>query len=172
MRLSINSEFARWQIAIVTGKIGKISLLISVVPFCLLVVWLSIFAPQTALQKEELSRAQSQLQPLQLLNSQKTNLKDQVTVSEYQQIRLIFEQLQKNNLRIEASRYQLVKQDSAQTLLLNIPLQGEYLPLAEALEMLCRMLPLQIEQITLQRSSPLVSRLNVSLLLRLKKETQ
>lgn len=133
--------------------------------------WQSERLPHTTAQQESLAKIQSQLRVQVPLDSQQPALESHITPSEYQLVGLVFDRLSQGGLRVEASRYQLDENAARPALLLDIPLQGEYLPLVESLEALARTLPLEIEQITLKRASPLESQLSVTVRLRLLKVT-
>lgn len=170
MTLKAWIEIARWQTATISGRTGRAPLLLATFPLCLLLAWLLGVEPHTAALREQLARLERQLHTPMPLEQQQPDLEARVSVSEYQQVRIVFGQLQKNGLKVEASRYQLDDINGQPSLLLNIPLRGEYLSLMEALETLSRTLPVQIETLTLQRSTPLENQLSIALQLRLLKE--
>ncbi|PKB91353.1 hypothetical protein A8A01_01110 [Ewingella americana] len=161
----------RWQIATFVARVGRIPLLLSCLPCGLLAFWLTVMVPQTSFQRENLEQLQAQLRMPLPLDSRQPELQNRVSQSEYQQVGLVFDKLIESGLKVEASRYQLEKAGEKSALQLDIPLQGEYLPLVEALETLSRTMPLSIEQITLRRLASTQSQLNVTLQLRLLKET-
>lgn len=169
MHLKDRGAALRWRIATIAGRIGRTSLLLSVLPCGLLAFWLGVMIPQTHAQQKNLAKIQSQLRISLPLDSQQPALENQVTPSEYQLVGLVFDRLTQNGLQVEASRYQLDSNAAQPALLLDIPLQGEYMPLVEALEALARTLPLDIEQITLHRTSPTENQLSVALRLRVLK---
>ena len=170
MARRIRREALRWQIAAIVERTGKLPLLATLLPVGLLTFWLSGLVPETASKQEALKEMQTQLRTPLPFSSQQPELQQQIDQSEYQQVRQIFELLKSNGLLVEASRYSLEKQGAQQTLLLDIPLQGEYLPLVDTLEQLSRILPLQIEQIALRRNDPMQNPLSATLQLRLQKE--
>lgn len=171
MRLADKGAVLRWQIATLVGRMGRVPLLLSCVPCGLLAFWLMVMVPQTSQQQANLEQIQAQLRRPLPLDSQQPALQSRVSQSEYQQVGLIFDRLKQSGLQVEASRYQVEKSGEQTSLRLDIPLQGEYLPLVDALEALSRTLPLSIEQITLRRAAVTESQLNVTLQLRLRKET-
>lgn len=169
----VNSPFVhllRWRALKLFDLIGIPSLLIAGLPLCLLAIWLGIFAPQTALQRAELISLKQQLRPALPLAQQQPDLQQKISVNAWQQVRMIFDLLKINQLNVEASRYQLNQGDGQQMLKLDIPLKGEYLPLMQALESLSRTLPVEVSQLTLQRATPTLNTLNVTLQLQLKKD--
>jgi hypothetical protein len=170
MTRRIRRDALRWQLATLTERTGKLPLLATLLPVGLLTFWLSGLVPETASKQETLEQMQAQLRVPLPFSSQQPELQQQIDQSEYQQVRQIFDLLKSNGLRVEASRYDLERQGAQQTLRLDIPLQGEYLPLVETLEQLSRMLPLQIEQIALRRNDPMQNQLSATLQLRLLKE--
>lgn len=170
MKLSVNSDLLRWRLAQLTDRIGKVPLALSALPVCLLAVWLGVSLPQTAQQREQLAELQHELRDALPLDQQQPALQQQISLNEYQQVQLIFEQLQKNQLVVESSRYQLEQQGERKVLRLDIPLKGEYLPLVQTLDNLSRTLSLHIDQLSLQRASPSTSQLKITLRLRLQKE--
>ncbi|WP_455871768.1 hypothetical protein [Serratia proteamaculans] len=171
MSLEDKSAALRWQAATLVERVGRIPLLLSCLPCGLFAFWLGVMVPQTSTQRENLEQIQAQLRRPLPLDSQQPELQSRVSQSEYQQVGLIFDKLNQNGMKVEASRYQLEKNGEKPALQLDIPLQGEYLPLVEALEALSRTMPLSIEQLTLRRSAATESQLNVTLQLRLLKET-
>ncbi|WP_292989625.1 hypothetical protein [Pantoea sp.] len=171
MLLKDRGAALRWRAAILSGRTGRLPLLLSTLPCGLLAFWLGVQIPHTTAQQESLTKIQSQLRVQVPLDSQQPALESHITPSEYQLVGLVFDRLSQGGLRVEASRYQLDENAARPALLLDIPLQGEYLPLVESLEALARTLPLEIEQITLKRASPLESQLSVTVRLRLLKVT-
>lgn len=171
MRLQNKRALLRWQTATLAGRIGKIPLLLTGVPLGLLLFWLGVIHPETTRLQESLASIQAQLQSALPLDKQLPELQSRVSQGEYQQVRLIFEQLKKRGLQVDASRYQLESTGGKPTLRLDIPLRGEYLPLMDALDHLSRLLPLRIEQLSLRRISPSESQLSATLQLRLLKES-
>lgn len=169
MHLKDRSAALRWRAAIVAGRIGRLSLLLSALPCGLLALWLGVMVPQTHAEQENLARIQSKLRVSLPMDSHQPALENHVTPSEYQLVGLVFDRLSQSGLQVEASRYQLDSNATKPALLLDIPLQGEYMPLVESLEALARTLPLDIEQITLHRASPTENQLSVALRLRMLK---
>jgi hypothetical protein len=161
----------RWRAMGLVERIGKVALLPGVLACGLFAFWAGSMVPQSHRQQESLTQTASRLKIPLPLDHQQPALQSRVSQSEYQLVGLVFDRLQQSGLRVEASRYQLDKNGNKPALRLDIPLQGEYLPLVEALEALSRTLPLRIDQITLRRSGPAESQLNVSLQLRLLKES-
>lgn len=170
MPLKSKSAALRWQAATLAGRIGRLPLLLCALPCGLFAFWLAVMVPQTSAQRENLNKIQSQLNIPLPLDSQQPELKSYVSPGEYQQVGMVFARLRQSGLKVEASRYQLETNTGKPALQLDIPLQGEYLPLVDALEALSRTMPLDIEHITLQRTRPAESRLSVTLQLRLIKE--
>lgn len=170
MHLKDSGAALGWRAAILFSRTGRLPLLLILLSGGLLTFWLGVQLPHTMAQQESLAKIQSQLRIRLPLDSQLPALESHITPGEYQQVGLIFDRLSQNGLRVEASRYQLDKDATGSSLLLDIPLQGAYLPLIESLEALARTLPLKIEQITLSRASPMESQLRVTLRLRLLKE--
>jgi hypothetical protein len=160
----------RWQTAEITGRVGTLPLLLTTLPIGLLALWLGVIAPESTARQQHLTQLQQQLRVALPFDKQQPDLQSRVSLSEYQQVRLVFEQLEKHGLKVESSRYQLGNKGEDAGLQLDIPLRGEYLPLMEALEKLSRTLPLQIKQITLRRSAPTESQLSVALQIRLLQE--
>lgn len=171
MRLEDKGAALRWRTATQAGRFGKVPLLLCCLPCGLFAFWLGMMVPQTSAQRENLEHIQAQLRTPLPMDSQQPELQSRVSQSEYQQVALIFDQLNQRGLKVEASRYQLEQDGEQSSLRLEIPLQGEYLPLVESLEALSRTLPLSIEQITLRRAAEAQSKLNVTLQLRLIKAT-
>lgn len=171
MQLKDRGAALRWRAAMLYGRIGRIPLLLTTLPFGLLAFWLGVQVPHTTAQQASLAHIQSQLRIRLPMDNQQPALESRVTPGEYQLVGMVFDRLSQAGLKIEASRYQLDNNAAKPSLLLDIPLQGEYLPLVESLEALARTLPLEIEQVTLNRPSPLDNQLSVTLRLRLIKVT-
>ena len=168
---SLNSMALRWRAIQLAEQMGRIPLAISALPICLLGLWLGCIAPQTQQQQAELVALQQQLRPALPL-AQQPALQQALSPHSWQQVKMIFDQLEHQQLQVETSRYQLIKQqDGAEILQLDIPLKGEYMPLMQVLESLSRSLPLQIVHLDLKRPSPRVARLSATLQLQLKKGT-
>lgn len=170
MKLSVDRDLWYWRLAQLTDRIGKVPLALSTLPVCLLVVWLGISLPHSAQQQAQLDELQHALRDTLPLDQQQPALQQQISLNEYQQVQLIFEKLKKNNLVVESSRYQLEQQGERKVLRLDIPMKGEYLPLVQTLDTLSRTLPLHIDQLSLQRTSPATDLLKITLRLRLQKE--
>lgn len=167
----LNSAALRWRALRLAEQTGMIPLAVSVLPVCLLGLWLGVIVPQTQQQQSELETLQQQLRPALPLEKQ-PDLQGAVSHNTWQQISMIFDQLKQHRLQVETSRYQLIKQpDGEEYLQLDIPLKGEYLPLMQTLENLSRLLPLEIVQLDLKRSTPAAARLSATLQLQLKKAT-
>ena len=172
MNLEDKCSALRWRAALFAGRTGRLPLLLSTIPCGIFAFWLGVMVPHTGARQESLEKIQSQLRIPLPLDNQQPALQSRVSPSEYQQVRLVFDRLNQNGLRVEASRYQLEENAKKPALLLDIPLQGKYLPLVEALESLARTMPLDIDQITLRRTAPVEDLLNVTLRLRLQKDKQ
>ncbi|AOT41833.1 hypothetical protein [Enterobacter ludwigii] len=171
MRLQNKPAVLRWQAAWLAGRIGTVPLVLAGLPAGLLVLWLGAIRPHTVQLQENLVRLQAQLHTALPLDKQQPELQSHVSLGEYQQVRLIFEQFRNRGMQVDASRYQLEKDDGKTALRLDIPLRGEYLPLMDALETLGRTLPLRIEQLSLRRAGPSESQLSATVQLRLLKES-
>nr|WP_159466093.1 hypothetical protein [Scandinavium goeteborgense] len=161
----------RWRAAALFGQTGRVALLPGILACGLFTFWMGSMVPQGYQQRANLAQIEARLKTPLPLDNQQPALQSRVSQSEYQLVGLVFDRLQQSGLRIEASRYQLEKDGEKPVLRLDIPLQGEYLPLVDALEALSRTLPLRIDQISLRRSGPTKSLLNVTLQLRLLKES-
>lgn len=170
MKLSVDRDLWYWRLAQLTDRIGKVPLALSALPVCLLVVWLGMSLPHSAQLQTQLDELQHALRDALPLDQWQPALQQQISLNEYQQVQLIFEQLKKNNLVVESSRYQLEQQGERKVLRLDIPMKGEYLPLVQTLDNLSRTLPLHIDQLSLQRASPATDQLKITLRLRLQKE--
>ncbi|MDY0417819.1 hypothetical protein PYW49_09070 [Enterobacter sp. 170198] len=171
MRFQNKSAVLRWQAALLAGRIGTIPLLLTGLPAGLLVLWLGAVRPHTIQLQENLARIHAQLQTALPLDKQQPELQSRISPGEYQQVRLLFTQFRSRGLKVDASRYQLEKDDGKTALRLDIPLRGEYLPLVDALEQLSRTLPLRIEQLSLRRAGPSDTQLSATVQLRLLKES-
>lgn len=170
MKLSVDRDRWYWRLAQFSDRIGKVPLALSALPVCLLAVWLGISLPQSAQQRAQLDALRHELRDALPLDQQQPALQQHISLNEYQQVQLIFEMLQKNNLVVESSRYQLEQQGGRTVLRLDIPMKGEYLPLVQTLDKLSRTLPLHIDQLSLQRASPVTGQLKITLRLRLQQE--
>lgn len=171
MRLQNKPAVLRWQAALFAGRIGTVPLVLAGLPAGLLLLWLGGVRPHTIHLQENLARIQAQLQTALPLDKQQPELQSRISLGEYQQVRLIFEQFRSRGMKVDASRYQLENDDGKTALRLDIPLRGEYLPLMDALETLSRKLPLRIEQLSLRRAGPSESQLSATVQLRLLKES-
>jgi hypothetical protein len=172
MKLTVNSGLLHWRLAQLVERTGKVPLMLAMLPCCLLAFWLSVSMPQTSQQQQEVIMLRQQLHDTLPLDQQQPALQNQLSLNQYQQVRLVFEQLQKNNLLVESSRYQLEQQGENKILRLDIPLKGEYLPLVQALDTLSRTLPIYIDQLSMQRPTPATSQLKITLRLRLQQEAR
>ena len=162
-----NFAALRWRLALLIEQTGKAPLLLCALPCCLLIVWLGILAPETARQSRQLIALQQRLQTPLPIDVQQPELKNQISSSEYQQVRQIFALFRQHKLQVESSRYRTDRLDNQPSLLLEIPLEGSYLSLMNALDAIHQALPVQIEHLTLQRSAPDASKLTIALKLRL-----
>ncbi|QLR43340.1 hypothetical protein HV346_11895 [Enterobacter sp. RHBSTW-00994] len=172
MSVRINIPLIRWRVAELTERCGRIPLFLCLLPCVLVIFWLSVMVPSTAAQYKTLSDIHAQLKKMLPVERLHPDLKTHVTTSEYQQVNILFDQLQEHHLRIRASQYQRDEKAGAESLVLDIPAEGEYLPLVDTLWQLQESLPIDIENITLQRTAPQGTSLAITLRIRLRKEGQ
>jgi len=153
----LSSAQLRWKWASCVEKSGRYTLLCCLLPVILATYWGGILHPQTEGLHHKITEMQKQLSiPLPLPEETKNTLTEKLSVTEYQQLRMLFDIFGRYHLQIESGNYNSAKVDNNETsaLTLSIPLRGEWSALAQALRDISRALPIDVEKLTISRKQP------------------
>ncbi|AFI89652.1 hypothetical protein EXT68_02825 [Pectobacterium parmentieri] len=171
IKISLPSLHAlRWKWEILREKTGRGPLYVSLVPLVLAFYWGIVLQPQIQQRQASLDEMQQQLRvPLPLLDNSTSELTTELSVTEYQQIKILFDIFNQYHLQIESGNYRFTpaEENKSGSLTLTIPLRGEWQSLAQALRDISRALPVEMEMLHISRPQPGVNLLSISLQLRL-----
>lgn len=160
----------RWFLAVLLEKTGKWPLLALLIPVFLAIYRWQILLPQTRLLDDEIFIMQQQLNtPLPLHNESQEELTETLTITEYQQVKTLFEILGQHQIYIESGNYHFSTEmnNADQPLQLTIPLRGEWLALVNAMSDISRTLPVTIKSLHVNRATPEEKSLTMTLQLTL-----
>ncbi|MEW5561963.1 hypothetical protein AB1287_17235 [Enterobacter asburiae] len=163
----------RWQSARLVEKTGRWPLAALLLPLLLAGYWLAWLAPQNAQQQRALHEMQQQLkEPLPVIaESDEPALQTALSVTEYQQVKMLFTLFAHYHLRVEGSSYHFpaASDGEEKSLKLSVPLYGSWTSLAQALQEISRVLPVSVERLDAKRSQANVSQLSITLQLSLRR---
>jgi hypothetical protein len=161
------SAALRWRLRLACEQAGKASLALAACCLALLIYWVFFLRPAVALAESKLDEVRLALNvPLPPnLHGEKTS-PETLTAAEYEQVKTLFLLLEKHGLEAKESRYQTAA-DTGSALTLEIPLQGTYPRLREALAEISTVLAVSIDSLTLSRPAPENARLAIVLRLTL-----
>ncbi|OON41342.1 hypothetical protein BTJ39_05100 [Izhakiella australiensis] len=161
----------RWKSARLVEKTGKWPLAAAAIPLLLAGYWQLWLAPDNARQLSALKTMQQQLKaPLPVMaESDEPALQTALSVTEYQQVKMLFAILARNKLQVEGSSYHFpaAGEEAEKNLKLSIPLRGSWSSLAQALQEITRVLPVAVERLDARRTQADVSQLSITLQLTL-----
>lgn len=171
--LSIPSrEVLNWKSACLVEKIGKWPLIAFLLPILLIAFWAGYLLPENEALRHELADMQKQLSvPLPITAAEGESEETKLSADEYQKIKTLFDIFNKYQMSAEGSRYQFSSQDETakKTLRLDIPLQGSWLSLANALKEITLALPVTVDVLNVKRLRPETQQLTIMLQLTLHK---
>lgn len=165
-------ERLRWMMSEVLAKTGRRALYTCCIPLVLALWWGVGVGPENNRLQQEMSRMRKQLEiPLPVVA---TGGKKGLNQTQYQQLKVLFDILRKHQLQVAEGNYRFLTHstDAQAALRLNIPLSGQWLPIAQALNELGSALPVVVDSVTLRRDKPESTRIMAQLELSLRMENQ
>ncbi|EPF0317229.1 hypothetical protein ACSN7O_004630 [Enterobacter chuandaensis] len=160
----------RWKWYVFLDKTGRWSIILFSVPLILTVCLTSILLPKIDQTQNAIYDLQQQMRsPLPLEVDDEHVLATELSVTEYQQIKVMFDLFEKYHLHVESGNYRFQAEDDqhAQALILAVPLRGKWLNLVQALQDISRALPIELDRIQISRPSPETDMLSITLQLTL-----
>ncbi|MCC3704294.1 hypothetical protein LLS47_18150 [Rouxiella badensis] len=147
----------RWYGAVVYRQLGPLPVLLGVI---WLVGGIFLFVEQRPVLEsqvndiEEINRELGV--PLPMISAEQAALQDNLSITEYQQVKALFRILGKHHLTAQESRYQFNQagDDQAGQLGLDIPMKGNYRQFYDALSELTATMPVKVNAISLTRAHP------------------
>lgn len=146
------------------------TLVACLLPLMLVSFWTGVLQPQIWQLEASIDEMQQKLRtPLPLSEGSNISLEEELSVTEYQQIKMLFDTLNRYQLQIESGNYQFMpeQENTPGTLILTIPLHGKWLTLVQALRDVSRALPVKVETLNMNRPSPDTDELSITLQLML-----
>ncbi|HEI8868864.1 hypothetical protein [Serratia sp. AKBS12] len=159
-----------WHSAWLLEKIGVWPLVSCLLPIVLALFWGLITQVQNTQLQVKIASMQQQLsEPLPLQVGSESQLAAALSVTEYQQVKTLFDILSKYHMQVESGNYHFTsaEEEKEKALRLSIPLRGRWLPLAQALQDIARVLPVEVESIGVSRTRPDTGQLSITLQLTL-----
>ncbi|WP_336768905.1 hypothetical protein [Pantoea endophytica] len=162
----------RWHGTRLIAKTGTWPLVLLVVPVILALGWLGWLAPQNTYLEQELSAMQQKLKaPLPVIASDEPSLQGTLSVTEYQEVKMLFAIFAKYHLQAKSSHYHFTSagETSGKTLQLSVPLEGNWPDLTKAIKEISQALPVTVERITAKRKQTDGTALTLTLQLTLRR---
>lgn len=147
-------------------------MLACLIPILLAVYWGMVLQPQKVELKQSLSDVQHKLRvPAPLVPNELHLQDDKLSITEYQQVKMLFEIFHQYHLKIDSGSYQLksTEDNTPGAMTLTIPLNGTWMSLARALRDINRALPLEVERLHISRPQPDTDLLSIKLQLILRR---
>lgn len=162
----------RWHGSRLIAKTGTWPLILMAVPLLLTMGWLGWLAPQNRHLEQELSAMQLKLKaPLPVIANDEPSLQGALSVTEYQQVKMLFAIFAKYRLQAKSSHYHFTSagETSGKTLQLSVPLEGNWPALTKAIKEISLALPVTIERVTAKRKQADDTALTLTLQLTLRR---
>ena len=157
----------RWNILYYYEQFGILPCILSAIILLLSLYWTVSIRPEVSALKYSLAKIQRSLSvPLPDVKAAINQPHQAFSITEYQQVKALFAVLKKNGLQVNESHYQTQSNRDgrkSETLILEIPLSGDYPHLYSSLQEIKAALPVTIETITLSRDQPDSTALNILL---------
>lgn len=144
----------RWHSTRLIAKTGTWPLVLMAVPLLLTMAWLGWLAPQNTHLEQELSAMQMKLKaPLPVIANDEPSLQGALSVTEYEQVKMLFSIFAKYHLQAKSSHYHFASsgETSGKTLQLSVPLEGDWPALTKAIKEISQVLPVTVERIAAKR---------------------
>lgn len=168
----INITKIRWNIISCYEQAGVWPFILSAIILLLSLYWAVSLRPGVRDLESGLAKIQRSLSiPLPGVKAAANRPQQAFSITEYQQLKALFAVLKKNGLQVNESHYQTSSDRGEfknETLILDIPLSGDYPHLYQSLQEIKALLPVTIETITLSRERPDSTALNILLRITLK----
>ncbi|MBW4201869.1 hypothetical protein JW319_10835 [Enterobacter cloacae subsp. cloacae] len=165
---AINISKIRWTIISCYEQTGVLPFILSAIVLFLSIYWAISLRPGVNDLESGLTKIQRSFSiPLPGVKATANHSQQAISTTEYQQLKTLFAVLKKNSLQVNESHYQ-TSSDRGETLILDIPLSGDYPHLYQSLQEIKALLPVTIEAITLSRERPDSTALNILLRITLK----
>ena len=156
----------RWYACSLYQRLGPLPLLIFVGWLGALIFLGTVLSPENTHLEHSIEDIRLELGvPLPMLAPEQAALQNNMSITEYQQVKAIFDILSKHQLMAQESRYKFIEasDSSPEQLGLDIPMKGDYRHFYDALSELTATLPVKVNTITLSRSHPDLSDLQIML---------
>ncbi|MDR3432778.1 MAG: hypothetical protein P4L95_12890 [Rouxiella aceris] len=156
----------QWQANCLYRRMGPLPLLLFGLWLGGVLYWALLLRPQVLMQQHYIDEMRRELSvPLPMLSIEQSAIKDNLTITEYQQVKALFAIFNKYHLQVQESRYQFIAADADHPaqLGLDIPLQGDYQQFYLALGELTASMPVKVNAATLRRKHPDLTRLQIML---------
>lgn len=165
----------RWTFSVILEKTGKWPLLLFLIPLFFLLYWGTILHSENlSLQNETKKMIQQLSISLPLHSEEQDALENSLSVTEYEQVKILFDILHRHSIHIESGSYHVASDNESteKTLELTLPLQGEWLTLANAMDDINRAIPVDIKSLIVSRHSPETKQLSITIRLTLHRGEQ
>ncbi|MEX1841652.1 hypothetical protein KMW40_14630 [Enterobacter cloacae] len=169
---AINISKIRWTIISCYEQTGVLPFILSAIVLFLSIYWAISLRPGVNDLESGLTKIQRSFSiPLPGIKATANHSQQAISTTEYQQLKTLFAVLKKNSLQVNESHYQTSSdrgEFNNETLILDIPLSGDYPHLYQSLQEIKALLPVTIEAITISRERPDSTALNILLRITLK----
>ncbi|WP_345828059.1 hypothetical protein AAGR22_13980 [Erwinia sp. HDF1-3R] len=162
----------RWKSAWLVEKYGKWPLAALALPVALAIYWTAWLNPENARLRSNLAIMQSKLkEPLPIIAGDEPSQQTALSITEYEQVKMLFAIFSKYHLQAEGSRYHFspADQNYGKTLKLSVPLQGSWPQVAQALQEIMRVLPVTVDSVNAKRKQVDSAQLALTLQLTLRR---
>ncbi|NMP29382.1 hypothetical protein GW590_21285 [Rahnella sp. SAP-1] len=156
----------QWQAHCLYRRMGPLPLLLLGIWLSGVLYWALTLRPELLMQKHSLDEIRHELSvPLPMLSAEQSTMQDNLSITEYQQVKALFAIFNKYHLQVQESRYQFIAADADHPaqLALDIPLQGDYQQFYLALRELTASMPVKVNAATLRRKHPDLTGLQIML---------
>lgn len=170
--LAISLALVRWHGTRLIAKTGTWPLALMAVPLLLAMGWLGWLAPQNTYLEQELTAMQLKLKaPLPVIANDEPSLQGTLSVTEYQQVKMLFAIFAEYHLQAKSSHYHFTSagETSDKTLKLSVPLEGDWPSLTKASKKISQALPVTVDRITAKRKQADGTALSLTLQLTLRR---
>ncbi|MHC9060945.1 hypothetical protein [Pantoea sp. y20] len=162
----------RWHGTRLIANTGTWPLLMMAFPLLLAIGWLGWLVPQNTHLEQDLIAMQLKLStPLPAIANDSPSLQGTLSVTEYQQVKMLFAIFSEYNLQAKSSNYHFSSagETGGKTLKLSVPLQGDWTSLMKAIKKISQALPITVEKLSAKRVQADSTALSMTLQLTLRR---
>lgn len=144
----------RWHCTRLIAKTGIWPLAMTIVPLLLVIGWQGWLVPQNKYLKQELITMEQKLKaPLPAIANDEPSLESSLSITEYQQVKMLFAIFSEYHLQAKSSHYYFssAEETTGKTLKLSVPLQGDWPSLAKAIKKISQALPVTVDRVSAKR---------------------